>query len=371
VSEEHRDVVVIGGGAMGSAAAWQLARRGRDVLLLEQFGPGHTHGASHGSRRNFNLAYSEPEYVAMLVESARLWRELEAESGAALLELTGLVDHGPDPRSEAVQAALTAAGVRASVLRLEDAAERWPGIRFDTRVLYLPDAGTLRADESVVAMQGLAGEVRHGTRVVGLEVRDDDDVALEVESSGERSRLRANRVIVTAGAWTTGLLAGLVPLPRLTVTHEQPAHFAVREPATAWPSFNHRRGDGAAYDFWPAPIYGLFDPLEGVKVGWHGGGPEMHPDLERPLDAVRRANLQRYVREWLPGADPDDFAEISCTYTSTDSTDFVLDRVGPIVIGAGFSGHGFKFVPAVGLMLADLTGGIQQPERFRAGRAPA
>ena len=106
---ERVETVIVGGGAMGLATAWHLARRGRQVLLLERETIGHRGGASHGSTRNFNQAYSDPRYVAMLLESERLWRELEAESRTTLLEVVGVVNHGANPAFEDVHAALAAA----------------------------------------------------------------------------------------------------------------------------------------------------------------------------------------------------------------------------------------------------------------------
>ena len=101
---------MIGGGAMGSAAAWALASRGRDVTLLEQFSPGHRNGASHGATRNLNPGYADPDYVAMLAEAVRLWDELEADGGERLLARTGVVNHGTDPRLGDVQNALHGRG---------------------------------------------------------------------------------------------------------------------------------------------------------------------------------------------------------------------------------------------------------------------
>ncbi|MDQ0848564.1 glycine/D-amino acid oxidase-like deaminating enzyme [Arthrobacter sp. B3I9] len=149
----NTDTVVIGGGAMGSAAAWALSRRGRDVTLLEQFGPGHRNGASHGATRNFNLAYANPHYVAMLAESASLWSELETDGGEQLLARTGVVNHGTDPRLGDVQNALLAVGLRAEFLPASEAAERWRGIRFNQRVLHMPDGGQLNPDIALPVMQ--------------------------------------------------------------------------------------------------------------------------------------------------------------------------------------------------------------------------
>jgi sarcosine oxidase len=367
------DTVVIGGGAMGSATAWALARRGRDVTLFEQFGPGHRNGASHGTTRNFNPGYADPDYVAMLAESARAWNRLEADSGERLLARTGVVNHGADPRLPEIQSALLAAGLRAEFLSVEEAAERWRGIRFDQRVLHMADGGQLNPDAALPAMQrlaaGLGAEIRHQARVLELHVLDDG-VRLTVESGGRTEVLSARQAVVTAGGWTTKLLAKVAPLPRLTVTEEQPAHFAIMDDGALWPGFNHMPGSGDAYGYWRSPVYGMHTPGEGIKAGWHGAGPVVDPDRRTfAPEPGQRAALQRYAREWLPGVDADSLTDISCTYTTSADENFILDRIGPVVIGAGFSGHGFKFTPAVGRILADLaTGDGGAPAIFSASR---
>ncbi|TFB94597.1 FAD-dependent oxidoreductase [Cryobacterium sp. HLT2-28] len=375
------ETVVVGGGAMGSATAWQLARRGRGVTLLERFAPGHTNGASHGASRNFNTAYSDPTYVAMLAEALPLWRELEATTGSRLLEQVGVVNHGPNRDFDAVAKALAGAGLRAGFLSVEAAAERWPGIRFDGRVLHTPDAGRLNADAAVRALQAAAAaagaSIRHETRVLRLEVLGDDRVRVTTEAG----TIEARRAVVTVGAWTSSLLGGVLPVPRLRVTQEQPAHFALRDRSTdaaaaaetGWPGFNHAFDPAEArYGYWYSPVYGMYTPGQGVKAGWHGVGEVTDPDARsfRP-EPVQLAALQRYVRDWLPGADPDACDPVSCTYTTTVDEDFVLDRVGPVVVGAGFSGHGFKFTPTVGRILADLaTDTAAAPALFALSREP-
>ena len=366
----RRETVVVGGGAMGSATAWHLARRGRQVTLIERFGARHTRGASHGRSRNFNLTYVDPTYQAMLREAALLWRELEAESGVPLLELVGVVNHGAGIASD-LDETLGALGVRASMLTPQEARERWTGIRFDTRVVHTPEAGRLDAQEAVAAFQSEAvrhgGEVLLDTRADSIQVRSDD----LVEVTTRDVAYVADTVVVTVGAWTDKLLGGSLALPRLVVTQEQPAHFAVSDPTAVWPGFNHLPEPGKAhYDYWFSQVYGTLTPGEGVKAGWHGVGPVMDPDARTfEPEPVQLAALQRYAREWLPGVDADALTAISCTYTSTDDTDFVLDRVGPVVVGAGFSGHGFKFVPTVGRVLADLVQGESRPDmRFSSVR---
>ena len=375
------ETIVVGGGAMGAATAWQLARRGREVALLERFEPGHLMGASHGASRNFNVAYAHPTYVRMLAEALPLWRELEAEARTPLLDLVGVANHGPRDAFDDVQSALAAAGIPAEFLSVAEAGERWPGIRFDTRVLFNELAGRVNADAAVRALHAsaaaLGADVRHRTRATRIEVVDDGLVRVaSVTDAGPTEVFEASTAVVTLGAWTTKLLGGVpgLRLPRLVVTQEQPAHFAVRDEAIEWPSFNHFPGAAdAGYDYWLSPVYGMLTPGEGVKAGWHGVGPVVDPDA-RDFAAVpeQLAALRRYAREWLPGVDPDAATPISCTYTTTPDEDFVLDRVGPVVVGAGFSGHGFKFTPVVGRILADLADGSgPAPALFAADRTIA
>ena len=369
---ETVEVVVIGGGAMGSAAARALALRGREVLLLERFSPGHKNGASHGASRNFNVSYSDPAYVELLVEALPAWQELERETGTGILDLVGIANHGDNPGFDLVHAALRRAGIPAEFLEVAEAGRRWPGIRFDTRVLYTPQAGRLNADAAVTALQASAAShgatVLHGARVVSLEV--GDDVLVRYETDAGSFEVRAHTAVVTAGAWTDKLLGTAVRHPALVVTQEQPAHFAVLDTEATWPGFNHTPTAGDAdYDYWYSAVYGMITPGEGVKAGWHGSGAVIDPDRRTYLpEPEQLAALQRYAREWLPGVDSESFVPISCTYTTTPDSDFVLDRVGPVVVGAGFSGHGFKFVPTVGRILADLVDGIPAPDLFALGR---
>lgn len=359
-ADEHLDTIVIGGGAMGSATAWQLARRGKSVLLLERFSAGHTKGASHGESRNFNVSYAAKTYVDLLVEALPLWRELEAESGVDVLELTGIANHGDNPGFDAVHAALGAVGIPSEFLSTAEAGERWPGIRFDTRVLHTPQAGRLNANRAVTALQSVAADrgatVLHDARATRLDVLGDDLVQVTADVAGERRVYTARRVVVTVGAWTKQLLDGVLETPPLVVTQEQPVHFAVRDDSLSWPGFNHAPGAGGAYDYWRSPVYGMFTPGEGVKAGWHGVGPVVDPDERDFLPEPRQlADLQHYARDWLPGVDADSFVPISCTYTTAPDSNFVVDRVGPVAVGAGFAGHGFKFTPTIGRILADLV----------------
>ncbi len=354
MSSENVDVVVVGGGAVGSAAAWQLARRGSQVVLLEQYEAGHTRGASHGASRIFRLSYPDPVHIDLAREARRHWRELEELTGTDLLTITGGVDHGDHPHLRLLADGLAATGVPHHWLTPREAGERWPGIRFDTRALFHPDSGRLHADRSVTALQTAAAKsgalVRHATPVTAIEVLGEDAVLVHTDSGA----YRAHRVVAAVNAWASKLVGGLVPLPPLRVTQEQPAHFAARETEDGWPSFGHLFAEGsAAAASFHGGVYGLATPGEGIKVGFHGVGPETDPDHRDFIPEPGQLAALRYKRQ----------APISCTYTTTPDANFVLDRRGPVVVATGFSGHGFKFVPAIGRVLADLAVDGTRPDR--------
>lgn len=366
----HVDVIVVGGGAMGSAAALSVARKGKSVTLFEQFAAGHGMGASHGASRNFNTAYQEPEYLALVSEARVLWDELAQETGTQLLDLVGLVNHGNLDALKQIRAMHAQHGIASSFLGPQEAMERWPGMRFRSEVLFVPDAGRVRAADALTALRAAAecrgAQFRYGHPVRSIEVLGDDLVS--VVTDGDRHT--AGRVIVTAGAWTEKRLRGRVEIPRLVVTQEQPAHFQTLDASLDWPSFNHAP-DPAGHDddYWYSPTYGMLTPGEGFKIGWHGAGAVVDPDArDFAPEPAQMETLRRYAREWFPGLDADSFAPISCTYTSTATGNFVLDRFGPLVVGAGFSGHGFKFTPAIGRILADLCDGVPGPGIFQASR---
>ena len=349
--------VVVGGGVMGLSTAWALVRRGQRPLVLEQFGRGHTRGASHGATRNFNNAYADTHYLDLLARAREGWDALGSPDGEPLLRLHGLVSHGSGAALGGTGAGLAeiherlrARGISAELLDGAEASRRWPGMRFEDTVLFSPDAGVARASVALDELERRiiegGGEVRRQAAAIRIE---EDAYGVTVHTA--TGSVRADAVVVTAGAWTAGLLGDSIPLPRLTVTEESPAHFAPRDPAASWPSFNHFVASGT----WPANVYGMPTPGEGVKVGFHAVGDEVDPDA-RPFRTDKHADrLAEYVREWMPGLDPATAVPISCTYTSTSDEAFVLDRVGRIVVGAGFSGQGFKFAPGVGAVLADLA----------------
>jgi sarcosine oxidase len=351
---------------MGSAAAYWLARDGRQVVMLEQFELGHDRGSSHGTTRIFRYGYAEPLYVEMVRAALPLWRELEDETGDTLVEITGAVDHGNEAEIAAVTAALDATGVEHERLSAGEAEGRWPGLRFDAAVVFHPGGGRCLADRAVRTLQQRAeakgASVHFGTGPAKLRSLSDG-----VEVVAGDSVWRAPVAVVTAGGWAGSVLADAgVTVPLVRVTQEQVQHFAARPGTGPWPSFIHRHGQ---------LHYGLETPNEGIKVGLHQAGLEVDLDDRPKWNDEFERDIMGYVETWLPGVDPTPVTRTLCLYTNTADDDFVIDRVGPVVVGSPCSGHGFKFTPLVGRLLADLAEGRPLPDRmaekFRLGRRPA
>ena len=351
----------MGAGLTGTAAAWAASSRGLDVVVLEAFGPGHRQGSSHGSARIFRRAYADPLYVRLAGAAGRLWRQLEAEGGRPLLTRTGEVDFGPSDAPRQMAAVLAACGVDARLLGGQEAAERWPGIDFgDDPVLFHEEAGVLDPELAMTAMLRLATErgaqVRFDTPVERLAASADGSSARVDTPSGPVS---APVVVVAAGAWTAPLLGGLLELPTLTVTQQQVFHFAPAGPSPArpWPVLIHH---DQGLDF-----YGLPGGRDGgapgaLKLGEHTSGTVTTADGRNfTVDPAARRRATSFVARRLPGLDPAPLNEATCLYTWTPSEDFILDRPGggPFVVASPCSGHGAKFAPLTGQVIADLATG--------------
>ncbi|MFB7733935.1 FAD-dependent oxidoreductase [Streptomyces sp. NPDC056112] len=356
---DHYDVLVVGGGAAGSAAAWQLTKRGHRVCLLERFAPGHRAGSSHGRSRLLRLTYTDPLYARMAAEALRMWHRLESESGVDLIATVGAVDGGRAERLEQAAVALAGEGADYEVFTEHQARSRWPQLALPGDVLFHPDAARVDPDATLPALQHLAA--RSGCRIL----YDTPVTALETDADGVRARTPAGTftapvAVVTVGPWTSRLLDGLVTLPELTVTQEQVFHLPQRDPDAAWPAFSFQHEDGGI-------VYGMPTADEGVKVAEHLGGRVVDPETRDGIvDAAARGRVLAFAAERLPGLEPVVSTETTCLYTSTADEDFLLDRVGPLVVGTACSGHGFKFTPLLGRMLADLAeGGTEPHPRFR------
>jgi sarcosine oxidase len=357
------DLIIVGAGLAGAAAARSAAARGARVVLLEQFGPGHRNGSSHGSARIFRRAYHDPRYVRLTGQAGELWRALEAEAGETLLTVTGAIDFGAVRDPAGLHAVLTGCGVPAELLPATEAARRWPQFDFTAvgSVLFHQNAGVLDPDRAIAALLRLAtasgADVRFHTQVTAIAAGGDGAV---VQAAGES--FTAPAVVVAAGAWIAPLLDGLVRLPPLTVTEQPVFHFGPAQPEAAkpWPAFIVQ--DEA--DF----CYGLPGGRDGgvpgaIKVGEHHPGPATTAaGRDFRVDAAARTQVADFARRRLPGLDPAPVNETTCLYTWTANEDFLLDRQGPFVVASPCSGHGAKFAPLLGEIIADLAAGKPSPD---------
>jgi len=362
VGDRDNEFVIVGAGVLGLSVARALARRRRQVVVCEQATVGHATSGSTGSARIFRLGYDDPRYVRLAMAARRLWHDLEAETDTVLVTTTGQVTFGDD--LDLLTAAMGEAGAPFERLAAADVASRFPALSISAPAVFEPESGVIAADVCLAALQqGPRFEVRRRTRVVRL-VDDDEGVRVVVDTDGRRDELRAPVVVVCAGPWTAPLLAGRVPGLRPTASLEQVAYLApadapaagsVPGPDDPVPVFVERRRP------W---FYGLPVRSDGlVKVSLHGAGPPVSLDelggrvaIDLP-DPALVAALTASARRLLPGLAPDPVATERCVYDNSPDGDFVIDRVGSVVIGSGTSGHGFKFAPLLGDVLADLATG--------------
>ena len=375
------DVIVVGLGGMGSAAAYHLARRGQRVLGLEQFTPAHDRGSSHGRSRVIRKAYFEdPAYVPLVLRAYELWREAEQASGTDLLLITGALMIGA-PDSEVVAGSLRSArewNLDHELLDAADLRRRFPVFTPtpDTVALYETQAGVVRPEAAVAAHLTLAAEA-------GADLRFEEPiVAWEADRSGEgvavttgRGAERAARLVICPGAWAPEFLAGLgVPfmVERQLQFWFQPsgdpdAFLPERYPVWVWDG----GGDGQPYSL---PAIDGFDG--GVKAAWFRHGRPCTPDtIDRRVTAAEVGEMAEMLRTRVPLLPGRFLRAVACMYTNTPDQHFVvaLHPAHPqVAVACGFSGHGFKFAPVIGEILADLaiTGttahpiGLFDPRRF-------
>ncbi|HET8630126.1 MAG TPA: N-methyl-L-tryptophan oxidase [Thermomicrobiales bacterium] len=375
--ESTYDAIVLGLGAMGSAAVYHLARRGRRVLGLDAQPRGHALGSSHGRSRIIREAYFEaPEYVPLVRRAYDLWRALEAESGRHLLTVVGGLNIGR-PESETVAGALASA--RQHDLPYEEltpaaVAARFPGFRLagDLVAVYEPNAGFLDPEACVGTHLDLAARhgavLRHGEAALRWAA---DGAGVRVETAD--ATYTADCLVIAAGPWAGEVLAGLdLPLEVWRIVN---VHFAPAAPERFAPErcpiYIFEVPEGQYYGF-PAL------PGQGLKFGRHDAGEVCTPHtIRRDVDATEVDALRAVLDRYLPGAAGPVLWTLTCMYTNTPDRHFVLDRhpAHPqVVYGCGFSGHGFKFASAIGEVLADLAldGATRHPIGFLgAGRFAA
>ena len=360
------DVIVVGVGSMGSAAVHTLAARGLRVLGLESFGPAHDRGSAHGGSRIIRQAYFEgAAYVPLLQRAFAGWSELQEESGRDLVRLCGGLYVG-DPDNGVVTGSREAARVHGLPHEVLDAAEirsRFPTMnpRDHAVGVYEPNAGYVRPEETVLAGMDLAR--RHGA-----ELHFDEPVrgwratpggAVEVTTA--RGTYGADRLVLTPGAWAPDLLPGRAPIEvERQVFYWFAPDLTPRVPYASYADghpvyIEETDGNGMVYGF---PM--IDGPAGGLKLAFYRQNIGLTtPDtIDRTIHAEEVDAIRHRALQLFPGLTGPLLRAATCMYASAPDDHFVvgpLDGLPQVVVACGFSGHGFKFVPVVGEIVADLV----------------
>lgn len=356
---ERFDHVVVGLGALGSATAYELARRGRRVLGLERFELGHRNGASHDTSRILRHSYHTPEYVRLTQDAYDDWARLSAAAGRELTTVVGGLDlFPPGPAIPLIDytSSLDEVGIGYELLDVDAIGERWPQFALPegTVGLFQERGAIVPAGPGTATLQDLAR--RHGA-----VLRDHAQVTAVTGTSvtlADGTTYAGDSVVLCADAWTNELLESLDAAVPLTVTLEQATYFAPERPEDFAPERMPLWIWMDEPSFYGFPCYG--EPT--VKAAQDCGGPPVDPDARTSEPSEEMLGLLAgHVARMLPGAGRP-VRSLRCQYTLTPDRDFVMDRVPghpSLVVGLG-AGHGFKFTPTFGRLLADLADGSRE-----------
>ncbi len=353
--------VVLGAGAMGLAATYHLARRGEPVLLVEQFLLDHDRGSSHGAARITRHSYADPAYAQLMPAAFDAWRGLEADAGETLYLRTGGVSFSPADVPYVSQVASSLAGMGVAHRRMSgrDWTQLHPTFLLpdDFDVVFEPDAGMLKASRALEVEAELAIRLGPNTRIL----EQTPVVRIDLEASRptlvtESGRIEADRLIVTAGAWTPRLIPALAERlqpTRQVVLYVRPTPY---QPFSLgrFPVFIFK-GPGELDAFYGMPSALGF----GVKVARHGGSVIDPAEATREVEESEREPVRAFLRAYLPALAeaPIDRSEV-CLYTMAPDEQFQVGHPkgrSDIVVASPCSGHGFKFSCLIGSILADLA----------------
>jgi sarcosine oxidase len=370
------DAIVLGTGGVGSAALFQLAKRGARVLGIDRFSGGHDRGSSHGQTRIIRQAYFEhADYVPLLLRAYELWADLEARRGEKLLHQVGLVEIGP-PRGIVVQGVLESARLHqlpVDHFSADEARRRFPGLEIPEgyEAVFERTAGYLLVERCVLAhlaeAERLGAVLRTGESVLRWTA-DASGVTVETD----QGRYSAGKLIVSAGAWARELLADVGICLRVLRKH---LHWygcddQRYDEQRGCPTFLYEMPSGVFYGFPAIDDFGL-------KVGEHSGGALVTDLLtdDRSVEPEDRLRVEAFLAECLPGVSRRPTRHTTCFYTMSPDEHFIVDRHPAhenIVFAAGLSGHGFKFTGVLGEILADLAleGRTAQPIEFLRSTRP-
>ncbi|ADB58925.1 Sarcosine oxidase [Haloterrigena turkmenica DSM 5511] len=354
------DVIVIGVGGMGSATAAHLADRGSDVLGLERYDVPNTMGSSHGITRIIRRAYYEhPSYIPLVERAYELWDDLADETGRDVIHRTGSIDAGP-PDNIVFEGSLRSCeehDIPHEVLTSAEVAERFPGYDLPEgyKALYQPDGGFVVPEQAIVGhvetAQAAGAEVRARERVLEWESTSDEGVRVETD----RGTYEAENMVLAAGAWNykfADVLEDLAVPERQVLGWFQPDRPSTFEPEN-FPVWNLKVPEGRFYGL---PIY----DVPGFKIGkYHHRDKQVDPDdYEREPNREDERLLREVTENYFADAAGTTMRLATCMFTNSPDEHFILDTLPEhpqVAVGAGFSGHGFKFASVIGEILADLA----------------
>jgi len=354
------DVAVVGLGGMGSAVLAHCAARGASVIGLEQFTPAHELGSSHGKARMIRKAYFEdPAYVPLVLRAYELWSELERATGQEILRITGLLSVGEES-SEIIRGTIRAANehdLRVVSLSREEFKSRYPTLKLwqDEVALFEVDGGVLNPERAIRAhlkhAEANGAKQRFG---VTMQSWHPTDTGFDLLLS-DGNRISARRLVLTLGGWFKEMLESLgvtIRVQRNIQAWFRPNTHVYDAPA--FPGFLlNRKG-------LPAALYGFPDFGDGIKAAFHGFGDLTNSkEINREIQYAKDVEpIARELEGWMPGAAQTFLEATPCIYTLTPDQHFVIDhhpQHSNLVLCGGFSGHGFKFAPVVGEVVADLA----------------
>ncbi|MCX8277020.1 MAG: N-methyl-L-tryptophan oxidase [Dehalococcoidia bacterium] len=356
---KHFDSIVVGVGGMGSSAVYNLAKRGQKVLGIEKFDVPHSEGSSHGVNRIIRLAYYEDSsYVPLLRRAYEMWSEIETIAKEQLLYKTGSIDTAPSGH-ELFEGSLQSClehDIPHEILNYRQINERFPGYEMPPghMGLYQQDGGFVLSERAIVAYVNAA--VTEGATIQAREtVLNWEPEADGVRVFTDRSEYTADRLVITAGAWTAGMLPSLEELAvpeRQVLAWLQPEEPSLFTPEV-FPVFSAFFEEGRYYGF---PVFGI----PGFKIGrYHHLEEVADPDhVERNVTQEDEDVLRAASARYFPKANGTIMTLKTCLFTNTPDEHFIIDTVPgypQVAVAAGFSGHGFKFASVVGEILGDLS----------------
>ena len=360
------DVIVIGVGSMGSSACYHLADRGYKVLGLEQFDITHEFGSHAGQSRIIRKAYFEnSDYVPLLNRAYENWKAFEKETGEQLYFPTGLVYFGSpdDPLIKGVKRSSSLYNIKLDQQNSNEASQLFHQFKIPDQfeTLFEPDAGFVTPEKTIrlYTKQAIKKGAEIHTREKVLNWKKDPN---EIVVTTDKNVYRCNKLIITAGAWAGKMISSFSK--KLKITRQFIAWLAPKN----WNNYALDRFPCwlLADDERPGCYYGFpilsgekFEGPAGLKIAHHYPAIETDPDsVNRQITQEDEEDLKYVFKKYFRG----DFEMLSykiCLYANSPDEDFIIDKLpgyeDKIIIACGFSGHGFKFVPVIGEILADLA----------------